>query len=304
MLALLLATALAAGAPADLLPPEARAHHDRAMVLHDAGDRDGALLELEAAYAAMPDPHAHRAGRDLVLGSLRGLLLDLHDATGAPEPLCRLQTRLELHLTELPPDAATDRAGTRARLDEVAAQLAAHGPAPCDPDTAPREGLAVSPGARPAPREGLAPPREARPAASSGATAAASTPDIPPAQLRAAGGATLGLGVALFGATVYGIVEEARQRGRADAVADAAAGRPLTPGEHAELLDARANARLGRGVAIGSGVASAALIGLGAALLGLAGRADAPRASAAVWATPTAGGLTVRLRFAGPRRPR
>lgn len=279
--ALVLALALAQ-APAQALPGAAAAHNDRALALYEEGRLDEALAELTAAYAAMPDPRADRAGRDSVLGSIRGVLLELHARTAAPAPLCDLRTRLRDHLAALadPPEdpRPADLVAIEAHLRDVEARLAALPSDTCGAATA-----APRPAPPPAP-----PP--ARPA---------ERPDeIPPKHLRIAGGVLIGLGGALAGVMTYGLVDQSRLQRRAREVDEAAAGRPLTPDEFADLKDLRADAVMRRNLAIGAGAAAGVAVVFGAVLVARGRPARASRlAVAPLWLARGAGlGLTLRLR--------
>ena len=63
--------------PPTSLSPEAAEHNTRAMQHYDAGQYAPAVDEFYAAYTAMPDARRDREGRGLLLGSMRGTLLDL-----------------------------------------------------------------------------------------------------------------------------------------------------------------------------------------------------------------------------------
>jgi hypothetical protein len=279
-----LALHLAQAAPSDL-SPEAAAHNDRASAHYAAGRPDEALEELTAAYAAMPDPRAHAVGRDKLLGSMRGLLLEQYDRTHDAAPLCELRARLTRHRAELaaaspdppPPELAVldahlrDVDGKLADLPANACESAADPSPPSAPRTAPAPALPS--------------PRPSRP------------PDGPsPRQLRVAGGVTLGLGVAALGVMAAGISLEMRHDRQVDLLDQTAAGRPFTAAEYQTLLEYRADARGGRLIAIGTGIAGAVLVGAGVGFL-LAARRTArdPRWAAAPWWSATGAGLAVRV---------
>ena len=278
-------------APASL-SPAAAGHNTRAMHLYDSGQLSAAVDEFHAAYQAMPDARRDRAGRELLLGSMRATLLELHQQTGAPAPLCRLQKLLQEHLDALtaafPEDPGMlETRSVRARHDEVSQQLTKLGPGACEPPPPPPVVTTPPPAAPPTP---TAPP------------ATPVDPDaIPPRHLGIAGGVTLGLGTALLGVMTYGIVTEAQQRARAAEIRDHDPDCPLTAAEYDELQDLRSNARTGRGIAIGTGIAAGVAMALGGTLIGMAYREPAKkRWSAAPWWSPTGAGLTVRVQF-GPR---
>lgn len=116
-------------APVSVLTPEARMHNARAMGAYIKGDLDGALVELAAAYAAMPDPVGQRQGRDLVLASQRSALRALYARSGERRHLCAARALQLAHtaalLTALGPAAAPeDVASEREALREVDASLA------------------------------------------------------------------------------------------------------------------------------------------------------------------------------------
>ena len=148
-LALLLATTPAsaqepATTPASELTPEARLHNSRGMTALLAHDLETALAELQQAYAALPDPVVHRAGRDLVLSSLRGVHLERYDRSHDRVDLCAARELQRAHVAALrsalgpqaPPDAVS---GPQKRLEELDARVAhPFPPAPCCDPPAPR----------------------------------------------------------------------------------------------------------------------------------------------------------------------
>jgi hypothetical protein len=281
-------------APASL-SPAAAGHNTRAMHHYDSGQLASAVDEFHAAYQAMPDARRDRAGRELLLGSMRATLLELHQQTGTAAPLCRLQKLLQDHVDALtaafPEDPEMlETRSVRARHDEVTQQLTKLGPGACEPPPPPPPAVIATPApASPAPPT---PPLAAPPP----------DPDaIPPRHLSIAGGVTLGLGTALLGVMTYGLVTEAQQRTRAAEIRDHDPDCPLTAGELAELQDLRTDAKTGRGIAIGAGIAAGVAMALGGTLVGMAYRSPAKkRWSAAPWWSPAGAGLTVRVQF-GPR---
>lgn len=282
-------------APASL-SPAAAAHNTRAMHHYDSGQLAPAVDEFEAAYQAMPDARRDRAGRELLLGSMRATLLELHQQTGTAAPLCRLQKLLQTHVDALtaafPEDPGMlETRSVQARHDEVTQQLTKLGPDACAPPPPPPTVLATPAPTPPAPTT-QQPPLAAPPP----------DPDaIPPRHLSIAGGVTLGLGTALLGVMTYGIVTEAQQRTRAAEIRDHAPDCPLTAAELEELQDLRTDAKTGRGIAIGTGIAAGVAMALGGTLVGMAYREPTKkRWSAAPWWSPTGAGLTVRVQF-GPR---
>jgi len=293
LLSLVLALALAP--EPTVLSSEAAEHNKKAMMFYDNGQLAPAFEEFHAAYASMPDARADRAGRESLLGSMRATLLEMHTASGATAPLCRLATVLQAHADALAavypesPDMLEIRSA-RARHDEVSAQLAALGPDACAaPPPSPPAPAASEPVATPAPAPVVAP---------AGPPSPRSADSIPPRHLRIAGGVTFGLGVVLLGVMTYGIVGEAHHETAVDKIDAGAAGRPLTLDEHADLLDHRGEARSARTLAIGTGVAAGLTTALGTTLFLLARRsARTQRLSAAPWWSPVGAGLTVRVQF-------
>ena len=96
-----LALVLAVVVPPESLSPEAGEHNTQAMRHYDAGQWAPAVDEFYAAYQSMPDARRDRAGRELLLGSMRATLLTLHDQAGEAAPLCRLQAILKGHANAL-----------------------------------------------------------------------------------------------------------------------------------------------------------------------------------------------------------
>ena len=295
----LLALLLFLGEPPTSLSPEAAEHNTRAMQHYDAGRYAQAVDEFHAAYKLMPDARRDREGRGLLLGSMRGTLLDLHDQSHDPAPLCRLRSLLKEHVDALTaaypddPDMQEIRS-TRARHEEVSQQLAAT-PGACDPPPPP-------PVAAPAT---VTPERTPRtPSAAPSIQIPPANPDaIPPRHLKIAGGVTLGLGGVLLGVMAYGVATEAKQRRDVAAIDDKPLGRPLAPEETEALLSLRRDALFGRHLAIGAGIAAGVTTALGTALLVLAHRsAREKRWSAAPWWSPFGVGLNVRVQL-GSARP-
>ena len=295
MLASVITLAVALAPVPAALSPEAGEHNTRAMQFYDNRQLEAAFEEFQAAYNTMPDPRRDRAGRELLLGSMRATLLDLYDASGTPGPLCRLQAVLQTHkdaLTTAFPDdpEMLEIRSARARHEEVTQQLAGIGPDACAPPPPPPVVTASAP---------TSPPGRT-------STPAARTPSrtptdrsIPPRQLRIAGGVTSGLGGALLVGMTYGLIVEAQRKAQANTVDADAAGRPLATDEYAKLLALRGDAINARYLAIGTGVAAGVTAGLGTMLFVLARRsARAQRLSLAPWWTRGGAGLTVSLRLA------
>ena len=300
---LVLLFALALEPAPSALSPEAAEHNTKAMVFYDAGQLGPAFGEFYAAYTSMPDARRDRAGREILLGSMHAALLELHEAGGQSEPLCRLQEVLQGHADALAaafpesPDMIEIRSA-RERHNKISEQLAARGPdacaaAPATSTTPTPPSDAVKP-----PESQPSPPRPAAPAHSP----ASANDVIPPSHLRIAGGVTLGLGVALLGVMAYGIAGEASHEGRVNEIDAGAAGRPLSAAENQDLLDHRGRAQAARNLAIGTGVAAGVVTALGATLFVLARRsARAQRLSAIPWWSTTGAGLTLRVQLGSAR---
>jgi len=295
--ALILLFALALEPVPSALSPEAADHNTKAMVFYDAGQLGPAFDEFHAAYASIPDALRNRAGREILLGSMHATLIELHEASGEPAPLCRLQEVLQAHVDALTsafpesPDMIEIRSA-RDRHTKISAQLAARGPDACAAAPAPSP-TPPSPAMKPpVPR-----PSPPRPAAL--ANSPAPTKDvISPRHLRIAGGVTLGLGVAILGVMAYGIAGEASHEGRVNEIDAGAAGRPLSAAENQDLLDHRDRAQAARSLAIGTGIAAGVTTALGATLFVLARRsARTQRLSATPWWSTTGAGLTLRVQL-------
>ncbi len=294
MLAFVITLAVAAAPVPAALSPEAGEHNTKAMHFYDNRQLEPAFEEFQAAYNTMPDPRRDRAGRELLLGSMRATLLDLYDATSEPGPLCRLQAVLQTHVdaltTAFPDDPEMlEIRSARARHQEVTQQLASIGPDACAPPPPPPPVITASPPTPPpAPAStAVPPPAQAR-----------TDHSIPPRQLRIAGGVTFGLAAALLGGMTYGIVVEAQRKAQANTIDAEAAARPLTADEYTKLLDLRGEAMNARYVAIGTGVAAGVATGLGTMLFVLARRsARTQRLSLAPWWTRGGAGLTLSMRL-------
>ncbi len=289
------------------LSPEAGEHNARAMQLYDARQLGPAFAEFKVAYDTMPDPRRDRAGRELLLGSMRATLLEWHEASGDPGPLCRLQAVLQAHMDALTtaypdtPDMLEIR-GVRARLEQVTRQLAGIGADVCAPTALPSS-PSPAPASAPAPAPVLvSAPVSVRPERPRGPVPAG--PAVPPRQLRVAGGVTLGLGGALLGVMTYGVAVEAQRKARANSIAAGAGARPLTADEYTRLIELRADAMSARYVAISAGVAAGVATGLGTMLLVLARRSTrARRLAIAPWWLPGGAGLSLGAQFGAADRP-
>jgi hypothetical protein len=225
---------------------------------------------------------------------MRATLLELHEASRDPEPLCHLQGILQSHadaLTAAYPEAPDmlEIRGARARHEEVTRQLAAIGPDACTPPPVP---TSIS-----TPSTSTSSPAITETVPTQAPRSPADAP-IPPRQLRIAGGVTLGLSAVLLGAMTYGIVIESQRKAQANEIDADAAARPLTQDEYSRLLDLRGDALSARYLAIGTGVAAGVTVALGTTLLVLARRSKrAQRLSLAPWWSHTGGGLTLHVRL-------
>lgn len=282
-----------------VLSPEAGEHNTAAMRFYDDRQLEQAFKEFRAGYDAMPDPRRDLAGREMLLGSMHATLLELHEASGAPEPLCRMQALLQAHADALAaahpesPDML-ELLAARARHTEVTRKLTAIGPEACAPPEPPPPLAPAPPVSAPTPPVGPGPAAVAPPNPTSGDA------PIAPRHLRIAGGVTLGLGAGLLGVMTYAIVSEARGRARVDAFDGAMC--PLGTAEHDELLALRDEILGARYLAIGTGVAAGVTAALGTTLLVLARRsARARRLALAPWWSRTGAGLTLRVHL-GPGR--
>jgi hypothetical protein len=281
---------LLASEPPKSLSPAAAEHNTKAMQHYDAGQYGLAADEFHAAYLTMPDARRDREGRELLIGSIRASLLTQYQQTGEVEPLCRMQKILQAHVGALveafpeDPDMLETRS-IRARHEEVTAKLAAIGPNACDPPPPPAVAApVVAPTPAPAPAPAVVTP----------------APDsIPPRQLKIAGGVTLGLGGVLLAVMTYGIVKEAQARGKAGEIRDGSPDCPLTPDEYTALQNLRSDARTGRNIAIGTGMAAGVSVALGGAFFGLARRSK--RWSAAPWWSPTGAGFNLLVHIGAKR---
>ena len=273
-----------------LLPPEAHRLNRDAMVHYDAGRWFAAVEGFRAAYAAIPADRGHLRDRNSLLGSMRATLLEAHEKTGAPAPLCKLHEVLQAHLastrTILADEPEHREVNNTIRLiGLVDEQLADHPAKVCDPEPAP----VVAPAPIPVPPPPvLAPvPRPVDP----GPTREPARPS-----LRVAGTLLLGGGVALLGAMTAGVVLHARTTDRLEARArDLSPGRPVDAATWTVMHEELDRARLQRGLAIGAGISGALTLGSGVALL-LVGRGrDRQRLALAPWWLSSGTGLTLRV---------
>ncbi len=274
------------------LPPEAAAHNERGIAAIRAGEVEQGIDELERAYAAMPDPLLYRAGRDKVLGSLRGALNQRHAATGDPAYLRRLRALLQGHLDGLLATPASevlteDIAGTREALREVDAALASA----CTP----RPGPAAAAG-RPAGADGDG---EDRTRVAGGP---ASGPGGPRARdgrgLRVGGDVLLGVGFVALGVMAYGVVVHVDSRHKLQSLTDTlvAADRPGTAAERDAGAALERRGATHQGLANAAGVLGGVAVITGAALR-VAGVRRARALALAPVVLPRFVGLAARVEF-------
>ncbi|MBA3544989.1 MAG: hypothetical protein H0T76_00750 [Nannocystis sp.] len=250
-------------APASgVLSPEAAEYNAKAMRFYDAGQLAPAVDEFYAAYQSMPDARRDLAGREQLAGSMRSTLLDLHEQTGGPAPLCRLQSILQEHADALmaafpnDPDKLETRSA-RARHEEATQQLAAFGPDACKPPPPPV--TAVLP--VPEPSEPPAP------------AAVKAAPPMPPREnpvprrLQVAGGVMLPLGLVALGVVGAVAGDYRRDQNSADALQGELAVRPCTDDDRARMRELLGATRREEAVMIALGVTGGALITAGTALL-------------------------------------
>lgn len=183
--------------PVTSMPPEVAALNERGVALYEKGERQAAFDELARAYALMPDAKKDGAGRDVVLGSMRAILIELYEQTGEVRHLCRARELLVVHLEALllafgEDSEVEDIPGTLWRLGQVRDLLAQRVRRPGEPaDPCANAPAQVSP--RPQP------PRTDKPA-----------PPAPISEKRGRGwiiGGSVGVGVggALLGAMTYAL---------------------------------------------------------------------------------------------------
>ena len=283
-----------------LMPPAATAHHDQAMEHYTAGRHAEAFVEFHAAYTSMTDIRGDRYDRELVLATMRGMLIVEHEQSGAVRPLCDLQALLQAHVAALRaayPETPTmpEITNGEQRLADVTSQLATFPPDACQPPP-----LLPSEAPPAAPPE--APP-EAPPPVATAALAPASDPPSPPPdaaparRLRIAGGVMLGVSGALLGVMAYGIVD-ARRHGAAGRKTDGEVVGDITPDQHAALVADRERAHARENLAIATGCVAAGASAVGVALLLVARKhpgARSSRLSVAPWWLSSGTGVTLRV---------
>lgn len=283
-----------------LMPPAATAHHDTAMDHYKAGRHAEAFVEFHAAYTSMTDVRGDRDDRELVLATMRGMLIVEHEQSGAVRPLCDLQALLQAHVAALRaayPEAPTlpEIASDDQRLADVTRQLTTFPPDACQP---------APPPPSEAPPE---PPNEVVPEAPPEAVTAAPAPDassppLPPdgapaRRLRIAGAVTLGVSGALLGVMAYGIVDGQRHAS-AGRKTDREVVGDITPDQHAAIVADLERARASQSLAIATGCVAAGAAVVGVALLLVARKrpgARSGRLSVAPWWLSSGTGVTLRV---------
>lgn len=268
--------ALLAGAPvhaqeaeASALTPAARQHNTRGMRAFLARDLDRAVVELQLAYAAMPDPVAHRSGRDLVLSSLRSVHLERYKTSRSRADLCAARELQRAHVhalrTALGASARPDdTAGPQRSLDELDAKVAHDFPDTPRCDAPPT----VSTPPRPQPLIAPPPPAPLHP----------STDTTRIRRHRGAAAALFGLG----GLTAVGSIAAAAVYGARFNRLDELERRVRTPAELAEIDELHAQGRTAKMAAIALGASTGLLLFIGAAVL-----ATTPRRPSRVSVTPS-----------------
>lgn len=267
----LLVLILALTAPPKALSPEAGEHNTVAMRFYDAGQLAPAVDEFYAAYQSLPDARRDRAGRELLLGSMRATLLDLHTQTGEAAPLCRLQKILKEHTDGLEAAFPNDldmleTRSARARHEEVTQQLATFGPDACTPPPPPVPVVAAAPTTKP--------PEPPTPAPAALVPQNSHTdPGIPPRHLMIAGGVMLPLGLVALG--VVGAIAPSYRRNlaEADVLHTALTSRPCTDDDRTRMRELLGTMRGQEGLMIALGLTGGALLTAGTALLVRGGRA-------------------------------
>lgn len=273
------------------LPPAAQVHHDQAILYVDADDYLAAAAELELAYAAMPDPVLHRAGRGTIAGTLRGVLMHLYDTTHDPAHLLRLRDLFSRHRDALqaalgPSATPEDTAGTQRELDRLDAELERIQPPPLlGAGTASASPVEATP---PPPAPNIVPPLHPP----------ADAQDTRARRRRRVGGALLGsvalpLAAALAGTGVY--VDRYRLIAAFDHALDAS-GQLATDDQRARVAALNHQGVVARGVAIAAGTAAGVLLVTGVAVLAT-GRRPAKQLGVAPTFTPSSWGLGLRGRF-------
>jgi len=251
-------------APPKALSPEAGEHNTAAMRFYDAGQLAPAFDEFFAAYQAMPDARRDRAGREILLGSMRATLLDLHAQTSEPAPLCRLQTLLKGHADALavafPGELdMLEIRSARARHDEVTQQLAALGPGACTPS--PPEPVVAPVAASKQPEPPIPAPAAVVP------PKPPTDPGVPPRHLMIAGGVMLPLGLVALSAIGAIVPGYRRKLADADALNAELATRPCTDYDRTRLREILGATRGQEGLMIALGLTGGALLTAGTALL-------------------------------------
>jgi hypothetical protein len=224
------------------------------------------------------------------LGSRAVLVLDASSyyrraaEAGHGEALCRSAAMLRTFAAQLAAPGAEDRPHDRAAVAGRLAEIAGRCPAGDDPAGESRTTTTKPPtpeGPKPGPGDHKPKPKPA------------------PARrpLRIAGGAMLGVGLALGGGMVAALVRGASLRGQAEALRDQHSGQTIGTDDASTFAAITRRGELADHAAIGLGVAAGALSVAGAALLVL----DARRSKAARFALqpsilPTAG-IRLALEF-------
>lgn len=289
------AAALAAPSPARAaepapVPEAAQRAYDRGLAERDAGHFSVAAREFAAAYAQIPE--AERELRAAVLFDLveahRGAFAAGGERRGSEHPaahLCAADRALadfiEAEQEKKRSRKSPDMVKAVGLREEVRRDFVTAKASESDLDCAALELPRVGETSRGAPPEDT--------------PAAAPDPD----KLLIAGGVTAGLGVALLGLMVGGMVRGQRTEASGAALVEAM---PTLAPDDPQLRELERRGRGDNAMAIVGGVFGSLALGAGVALLvvGLrAKRASGPAPAVAVWpvASPAGAGAAVRWRF-------
>lgn len=272
MLPLLILHLVLASAPSNL-SPEATEFNAKAMQFYDAGQLAPAVDAFFAAYQSMPNARRDRAGREQLLNSIRPSLLALHAETSEAAPLCQLQALLKDHAEALSaawpeePNMLEIRSA-RARHKEVTKQLAAFGPDACAPPVpAPAVTPMPAPVVAPATETTLSIPAAAPAPAPAPAALTPQVHDSLPRSQRIAGIVMLPLGLVALG-VLGGVASRFRKHvDAADALHVDLTRRVCTSGDRSRMSELLTDLHRERGAMIVLGLAGAALVPVGVALL-------------------------------------
>lgn len=278
----------------DAADPVTDAEIARANRLYDAKERSAAAALAERLLLRDDlAPEDRRMLAELSGAGYRDAYLEAPPSRADPSHLCAALRVLSTYLAEPLADAKTRRLH-----DEIAALAAGVHPAvQCPPATPVEAPSPVEPTAVAGPVEPVAPAKPAPAAVSPPPPLHADDPDSPqPRELRIAGGVVIGLGGALLGGMIFGLVDQRRLNASVSTIVAEADGRRLTAQEFVDIQGLRSDGVRRRDLAIGAGVAAAVVTAIGAALLVRGRRASAgKRWSVTPLLSPTSAGLRVQL---------